>query len=398
MLRKAIARVSGRVAGPSATRRIPGHHVWNAARLAPAPSFAGVAAGLTAVACFANSAQSAPGVNLKLDAAEAEELKKVNVARQRRELYPSIEPFNKGMLRVSDVHEIYFEESGNPNGKPVVFVHGGPGGGTTPKYRSFFDPAVYRIVLFDQRGSGHSTPHACLEDNTTWTLVADMEKLRQELNIDKWQVFGGSWGSTLGLTYAICHPARVTEIVLRGIFMLRRHELEWYYQAGASYIFPDQWEKYRDEIPVPERGDFIEAYHKRLTGDDEVAKLSAARAWTTWESCTSTLLPDPVKAAKGEDEQFALAFARIENHFFWNKGFFPSDSWILENVYKIRHIPTVIVQGRFDVVCPAKSAWDLHRAFPEAELKLVEDSGHSCFEPGTQSELLKATDQFRARK
>jgi len=299
------------------------------------------------------------------------------------------------MLAVSPVHTIYWEESGNPNGKPVVIVHGGPGGGSSPANRRFFDPKSYRIIQFDQRGCGKSLPHACLEDNTTWHLVDDIETLRNELGIERWQVFGGSWGSTLALTYAIKHPERVTELILRGIFMLRPQELQWYYQEGASKIFPDHWAAYRDHIPPEERGNFIEAYHRRLTSDDEQVRLAAATCWSTWEQKTSALLPDPVAAAKGEDAHFALAFARIENHFFLNKGWFPTDSWILDNVDAVRHIPTVIVQGRYDVVCPMQTAWDLHQAFPEARFVILEDSGHTLREPGTATAALQATDGFR---
>jgi proline iminopeptidase len=312
----------------------------------------------------------------------------------RRTFYPEIEPYRVGRLRVSEEHEIYFEESGNPNGKPAVFVHGGPGGGTDPKQRRFFDPARYRIVLFDQRGCGNSTPHASLHDNTTWHLVSDMEALREHLGISSWLVFGGSWGSTLGLAYAQKHPDRVTALVLRGIFLLRRWELEWFYQEGASAMFPDAWEKYLEPIPEAERGDLLSAYHKRLTGTDSEAQQSAARAWSVWEGSTSFLYQNEDYIQRCAGDQFSLAFARIECHYFVNGGFLERDSQLLDDVGRIRHIPTVIVQGRYDVVCPLKSAWDLHRAFPEAEFHVVPDAGHSAFEPGILHELISATDRF----
>ena len=309
-------------------------------------------------------------------------------------LYPPIEPYTSGMLKVSHLHTLYFEESGNPNGKPVVFLHGGPGGGTNPRCRRFFDPATYRIVLFDQRGCGRSTPHAELVDNTTWDLVADIERLREHLGIETWQVFGGSWGSTLALAYAQAHPQRVTELVLRGIALLRRSELEWFYQSGCSDLYPDAWENYLSAIPPAEHGDLIGAYHRRLTGDDPTARLTAARAWSAWEGATSYLYHDPTYVASRAADAFALACARIECHYFVNAGFFEVDGQLLRDVRTIRHIPTVIVQGRYDVVCPMRNAWDLHRAFPEAELKVVQDAGHSAFEPGITRELVQATDRF----
>lgn len=312
-------------------------------------------------------------------------------------LYPAIEPYRSERLRVSKLHEIYFEESGNPQGKPVVFVHGGPGAGTDPIQRRFFDPELYRIVLFDQRGCGKSTPHACLEENTTWDLVADMEALRQHLGIKRWQVFGGSWGSTLALAYAQTHPQVVSELVLRGIFLLRRQEIDWLYQFGASEIYPDAWEAYRDAIPAAERSDYLAAYHKRLTAADPSLRLSAAQAWSVWEGSTSRLLPDEDVMSHFGDEDFALAFARIESHYFVNKGFFEEDGQLLKNIDRIRHIPAVIVHGRYDVVCPLTSAWDLHKAWPEAELIIVPDAGHAAFEPGNCRALVAATDRFAAR-
>jgi proline iminopeptidase len=313
---------------------------------------------------------------------------------QLRSLYPEIEPFDSGLLKVSALHTLYYEQSGNPNGKPVVFLHGGPGGGTNAKCRRFFDPAVYRIVLFDQRGCGKSTPHAELTDNTTWDLVADIERLREQLSIDRWQVFGGSWGSTLALAYAQTHPDKVTELVLRGIFMLRRWELEWFYQKGCDALYPDAWETYLNAIPEAEQGDLMSAYYRRLTGDDAQARSDAARAWSVWEGATSFLWQDTSHIASSAEDEFALAFARIECHYFVNGGFFEHDDQLLRNVERIRAIPTVIVQGRYDVVCPMRSAWDLHRAWPEADLRIVQDAGHSAFEPGIMHELLEATDRF----
>jgi proline iminopeptidase len=322
-------------------------------------------------------------------------------AGKLRELYPAIKPYNSGFLRVSDVHEIYFEESGNPKGKPAVFLHGGPGGGTDAKMRRFFDPKRYRIVLFDQRGSGKSKPHASLEQNTTWDLVADTEKVREHLGIDKWLVFGGSWGSTLALAYAETHPDRVTELVLRGIFLLRRSELEWFYQnpEGAASVFPDLWEKYVEQIPEAERGDMMSAYYKRLTSADAEVLRKAATAWSVWEGATSYLRMKMDYVNKfEEDAAFAAAFARIECHYFVNKGFLKSDNQLIEEVGRIRHIPAVIVQGRYDMVCPMRSAWDLHKAWPEADLRIVADAGHSAFEAGITSELVTATDRFARSK
>jgi proline iminopeptidase len=313
----------------------------------------------------------------------------------RRSLYPEIEPFDSGMLPVSALHTLYYEQCGNPHGKPVVFLHGGPGAGCNAKCRRFFDPAVYRIVLFDQRGCGRSTPHAELRENTTWDLVADIERLREHLRIAKWQVFGGSWGSTLSLAYAETHPGRVTELVLRGIFMLRKKELDWFYQEGASAIFPDAWEKYLAASPEVERGDLMQAYHRRLVSGDPDVRLAAARAWSVWEASTSFLLQNEAYIAASAGDEFALAFAGIENHYFVNGGFFEHDDQLLRNAGRLRDIPAVIVQGRHDVVCPMRSAWDLHRAWPEADLRIVPDAGHSAFEPGNAHELVSATDRFR---
>src|SRR6201996_4931268 len=307
-------------------------------------------------------------------------------AGTRRGYYAAIEPYRTGRLRVSPVHEIYYEESGNPQGKPAVFLHGGPGGGTDPSMRQFFDPKRYRIVLLDQRGCGRSRPHASLIDNTTWHLVLDIESVRELLGIDRWLVFGGSWGSTLALAYAQAHPERVTELVLRGIFMLRRWELDWFYQnsGGAAAFYPDLWEQYIAPIPDAERGDMIRAYYRRLTSTDPKVLREAATAWSVWEGSTSHLRQDPDYVAKfTTDADYPASFARIECHYFINGGFLRQDDQLLADVPRIRHIPAVIVQGRYDVVCPVRSAWDLHRAWPEAQLQIVADSGHSAFEPGT---------------
>ena len=312
-----------------------------------------------------------------------------------RTLYPEIEPFNTGYLKVSDIHTVYFEESGNPEGKPAIFVHGGPGGGSNPAHRRYHDPSTYRIVVFDQRGCGRSTPYASLQDNTTWHLVSDMEAIREHLGIEKWQVFGGSWGSTLGLAYAQTHPQRVTELVLRGIFMLRRSELIWFYQHGASHIFPDAWDSYLQAIPEVEHGDLISAYYRRLTSEDENVRNAAARAWSVWEGSTSYLVQNPDHIAHAGEDDFAVAFARIECHFFVNGGFFEVDGQILRDIDSIRHIPGVIVQGRYDVVCPMRSAWDLHKAWPESELHVVANAGHSANEVGIIDQLVRATDKFR---
>ena len=308
--------------------------------------------------------------------------------------YPSIEPYRMQHLQVSALHSIYVEESGNPQGTPVVFVHGGPGGGTEPWHRQFFDPQRYRIVLFDQRGCGRSTPHAELRENTTWDLVADMETIRQTLGIERWVVFGGSWGSTLALAYAQTHPQACRALVLRGIFLLRRAEIDWFYQQGCNWIYPDAWETYEHAIPPDERGDYLAAYHRRLTSDDPAVRSAAARAWSIWEGSTSKLFPNADMITRFGEGHFADAFARIECHYFVNKGFFERDDQLLAHIERIRHIPAVIVQGRYDVVCPMRSAWDLHRAWPEADFHVVGDAGHAASEPGILSALIAATDRF----
>jgi len=308
--------------------------------------------------------------------------------------YPPIEPYRTHRLKVSALHEIYVEECGNPNGRAVVFIHGGPGGGCEPWHRQFFDPKRYRIVLFDQRGCGRSTPYAELRENTTWDLVADMEQIRRTLGIEQWVVFGGSWGSTLGLAYAESHPGHTRALVLRGIFLLRPEEIHWFYQEGASWIFPDAWEHYLEPIPQSERGDLVAAYHRRLTSENAAVRREAARAWSTWEGTTSKLVQSEDMVARYSNENFAEAFARIECHYFINGGFFRNPNQLLEDVPKIRHIPGVIVQGRYDVVCPMKSAWDLHRAWPEATLSVIGDAGHAASEAGTLNRLIEAADHF----
>lgn len=313
---------------------------------------------------------------------------------ERLSLYPPIEPYETGFLQVSDLHRIYYEISGNPDGKPAIVCHGGPGGGSTPSMRRYFDPALYRIIVYDQRGCGRSTPLAELRENTTWALVEDMEKLRQHLGVDRWVVFGGSWGSTLALAYAQTHPDRVKALALRGIFTLRREEILWFYQEGASWIFPDAWEDYLKPIPEAERGDMISAYYKRLTGDDRVVQLAAAKAWSVWEGGTVSLFPSPERIESFGSDSFAIAFARIECHYFINGGFFDRDDQIISNVDIIRHIPAVIVQGRYDVCTPMRTAWDLHKAWPEAEFLLVPDAGHAASEPGIIHHLVEATGRF----
>jgi proline iminopeptidase len=311
-----------------------------------------------------------------------------------RELYPPRQPYNEGELKVSDLHTIHFEESGNPEGKPIVLLHGGPGGGCPPFYRQYFDPKKWRLVMFDQRGCGQSKPHAELQENTTWDLVNDIEKLREYLNIHQWVVFGGSWGSTLSLAYSQTHPDRCKGLILRGIFMLRSKEIRWFYQEGASYIFPDAWEEYVKPIPINERDDMLTAYYQRLTSPDAQIRLEAARAWSIWEGSTSRLFPDLDLKQRFGIDAFAEAFARIECHYFINKGFIDPEDKLLLNIDRIRKIPAVIVQGRYDVVCPMMSAWELHRAWPEAEFIVVADAGHSMSEPGIRTCLIEATDKF----
>ncbi|MDE2175471.1 MAG: prolyl aminopeptidase [Betaproteobacteria bacterium] len=310
-----------------------------------------------------------------------------------RTYYPPIEPFKTGVLDTGEGHQIYWELCGNPQGRPAVFLHGGPGSGCSPDHRRLFDPQRYCVLLFDQRGCGRSTPHASLENNTTWHLVADIERLRTLLGVDRWLVFGGSWGSTLALAYAQTHTARVSALILRGIFTLRREELLWFYQEGASWLFPDLWEGFLAPIPEAERGDLIGAYRKRLTGADPAAQLACARAWSVWEGQTIRLLPDAVNAAHHAQDAFSLAFARIENHYFVHEGWMEQGQ-LIRDAGKLAEVPGVIVQGRYDVCTPVRSAWDLHRAWPQADFQLVPDAGHAYNEPGILSRLIEATDRF----
>ena len=310
----------------------------------------------------------------------------------RRDLYPEIEAYQTGFMATDSVHEIYWEQSGNPEGIPVIVLHGGPGGAVNPGMRRYFDPAKYRIVMLDQRGCGRSRPNASLEDNTTWTLIADIERLREQLGIDKWVVFGGSWGSTLSLAYAITHPDRALSLVLRGIFLLTKPELHWFYQDGASHIFPDAWERFLEPIPEAERDDLMGAYYKRLTGPDQAERERCAVAWSSWEGETVSVEGPNARPDKFAEPDFAVAFARIENWFFTNAGFFEEDGWLLKNVDRMRHLPCWIAQGRFDVVTPISGAWALHRAWPEAHLDIVGDAGHASSEPGIVDSLVRGAD------
>lgn len=315
----------------------------------------------------------------------------------RRVHFPPIEPYRTHRLKVSALHELYLAEYGNPDGKPVILVHGGPGAGSNPSMPRFHDPAAHRLVLFDQRGCGRSTPHAELEENTTWDLVADMERIRLHLGIERWQLFGGSWGSCLSLAYAETHPERVTEIILRGIFTLRERELRWFYQEGASFLLPEAFEDYCRPIPVEEHGDMIGAYYRRLTGPDAEVRLACARAWSMWEGSALSLLPDPGRVAAFGSPHYAIAFARIECHYFQNKGFLDSDDQLIARAHLLRDVPGVIVHGRYDLCTPVATAWDLHKAWPEAELVIIPDSGHAMSEPGIVDALVRATEKFKAQ-
>ena len=316
-------------------------------------------------------------------------------AKYKNVLFPPIEPYKTGRLKVSDIHELYYEEVGNPQGKPVVFLHGGPGGGLSATHRRFHDPRKYRIILFDQRGAGQSTPAANLEQNTTWDLVADMEKLRVHCGVDRWQVFGGSWGSTLGLAYAQTHPERVTELLLRGIFLVTRPELDWFYGgAGSRFLFPELWEKFEALIPKDERGDMIKAYYKRLTSEDAKIRSEAARLWSLWEFALLSLVPEEQYVSQADDTSQAEKMARIECHYFVNNSFFKTDNWLLENAKKIKDIPTLIVHGRYDAICPAHYAWQLHKALPNADLHIIPDAGHAATEPGIVDTLVEYTNLY----
>ncbi|MDJ0922363.1 MAG: prolyl aminopeptidase [Henriciella sp.] len=313
-------------------------------------------------------------------------------------LYAPVDVRRSGFLRVSDLHEIYWEESGNPNGLPVIALHGGPGGGSSPEMRRFFDPLVYRIILIDQRGCGKSTPYSELEDNTTWTLIDDMETVRKMLGIDKWIIFGGSWGSTLALSYAVTHKAHTIGLILRGIFLITEAEIQWFYQSGASQLFPDAYDRYIAPIPEAERGDLLNAFYRRLTGPDQDERLKAARAWACWEGETITIQGPMSRPKRFEEASFADAFARIECHYFVNKGFFPRDRWLLEQAEQhLQDIPGIIVHGRYDVVTPLASAWALKKVWREAELHIVSGAGHSSLEPGIVDKLIRATRDFGRR-
>jgi proline iminopeptidase len=310
------------------------------------------------------------------------------------ELFPNIEPFNTFHLPVSDLHTIYVEESGNKNGKPVIFLHGGPGGGVDPKYRRYFNPDKWHIIMFDQRGCGKSTPFAELKENTTWDLVDDIEKIRNHLSIDRWVIYGGSWGSTLSLAYSQTYPDSCKALILRGIFLVRKKEIHWFYQEGASKIFPDNWQSFVAPIPIEKRNNLLEAYYNLLIGEDSSKKIEAAKAWSTWEGSTVRLIQDKDFIGDFSDEKFAEAFARIECHYFMNNAWFNSDNHLIENVDKIRHIPAVIVHGRYDIICPVENAWELHQAWPESELHIIPDAGHSIFEEGIKDKILEYTEKF----
>jgi proline iminopeptidase len=312
----------------------------------------------------------------------------------RRGYYPEIEPYRRGRLAVSDLHEIYFEECGNPEGKPALVLHGGPGGGISSFLRRMHDPKRYRIILFDQRGCGNSTPHACLDENTTWDLVSDIEKLRTHLGVARWQVLGGSWGSTLAMAYAQLHAARVSSLILRGIFSVRQRELDWFYRGGAAHLFPEAYERFLAPIPVEERNDVIAAYYRRLTGPDEEQRHHCARAWSQWEGATLSLLPDPAREAGFGAPRFAIAFASIECHYFHHKGFFAHDGALLDGVTAMAHLPGAIIQGRYDVVTPMETALELARRWPRARFEVIDDAGHTATEPGLTDALVRATDTF----
>lgn len=318
------------------------------------------------------------------------------MTKELRGFYPEIEPYETGMLDVGDGHQIYWERFGTKGAKPAVFLHGGPGGATGPGNRRVFDPALYDVMMFDQRGCGKSVPHASIDANTTWHLVADIERLRELMGVETWLVFGGSWGSTLALAYSETHPERVSELVLRGIYTLTRAELDWYYQFGVSEMFPDKWERFIAPIPEEERHEMMAAYRRRLTGTDREEQLRCAVAWSTWEGETITLLPNPDYSDHFYDPEFALAFARIENHFFVHAGWL-EEGQLLRDAHKLKDIPGVIIHGRYDMPCPAKYAWQLHKAWPKADFHLIEGAGHAYLEPGILDQLIRATDRFAGK-
>lgn len=318
------------------------------------------------------------------------------MSSELRTLYPEIEPFESGTLDVGDGHTIYWERVGTKGAKPAVFLHGGPGGTISPRHRRLFDPKLYDVILFDQRGCGKSTPNASIDANTTWHLVADIERLRKMAGFDKWLVFGGSWGSTLALAYAETHPERVSELVVRGIYTLTRAELDWYYQFGVSQMFPDKWERFLAPIPEAERGEMMAAYRKRLVGQDRKAQVEAAIAWSEWEGQTITLLPEPETSDVFGEADYAVAFARIENHYFVHAGWL-EEGQLLRDAGKLKDIPGVIIHGRYDMPCPAHYAWQLHKAWPNAEFFLIEGAGHAYSEPGILDRLIYATDKFAGK-
>jgi len=309
-------------------------------------------------------------------------------------LYPPIKPYNRFYLNVSKIHTIFVEESGNPLGKPLIYLHGGPGGGIEPIYRQYFNPKKWRMIIFDQRGCGKSIPHSELKENNTWNLVQDIEQIRAYLKIKSWVVFGGSWGSTLSLTYAISHPKKCIALILRGIFLLRKFEINWFYQGGCNLLYPDAWEAYSSIIPKKEQDDFVKAYYKRLISKNKKIRLRAAKAWSTWEASTSKLIYNKTSLHHFDNDEIADAFARIECHYFINKGFFPEDNWILNNIKKNQNIPTFIVQGRYDVICPMQSAWELHKKLKKSQLFIIQDAGHSMLEKGIQNKLIEITDKL----
>ena len=313
-----------------------------------------------------------------------------------RTLYPEIEPFETGFLDTGDGHQVYWERVGTKGAKPAVFLHGGPGGGCSASHRRLFDPALYDVILFDQRGCGRSTPFASLDNNTTWHLVADIERLREMIGVETWQVFGGSWGSTLALAYAETHPEHVSELVLRGIYLLTKAEMDWYYQFGVSEMFPEKYEAFIAPIPEAERGDLVTAYRKRLTGDDREEQLRCAKAWSVWEGETITLLPEPSTSDQFHEAEFALAFARIENHYFIHAGWF-EEGQLLRDAGRLKDIPGTIVHGRYDMPCPMRQAWALHRAWPKSEFYPIEGAGHAYSEPGILDQLIRATDKYAGK-
>jgi len=319
------------------------------------------------------------------------------MTNELRGFYPEIEPYETGFLDVGDGHSVYWERFGTKGAKPAVFLHGGPGGATGPNNRRLFDPARYDVMMFDQRGCGKSTPHASIEANTTWHLVADIERLREMMGVETWLVFGGSWGSTLALAYAETHPERVSELVLRGVYTLTKAELDWYYQFGVSEMFPDKWERFQAPIPENERHEMMAAYRRRLTGTNREEQLRCAVAWSSWEGETITLLPNPDYSDHFYDPEFALAFARIENHFFVHAGWL-EEGQLLRDAVKLRDIPGVIIHGRYDMPCPAKYAWQLHKAWPKADFHLIEGAGHAYLEPGILDQLIRATDRFAGKQ